>query len=42
MISRECYTQSVNADELVPLLGGVQVHLQPALLIALITNIKEI
>ena len=30
MSSGECYTQSVKADEQVALLGGSQVHLQPA------------
>ena len=28
--SGECYTQSVKVDEQVTLLGGIQVHLQPA------------
>jgi hypothetical protein len=30
MRSRECHTQSVKVDEQVTLLGGIQVHLQPA------------
>ena len=30
MSNGECYTQSVKADESVTLLGGSQVHLQPA------------
>jgi hypothetical protein len=30
MRSGECHTQSVNVDEQVTLLGGIQVHLQPA------------
>jgi len=39
MRSGECYKQSVKVDELVTLLGGIQVHLQPApLLIFIIYN----
>ncbi len=30
---RECYTQSEKVDERVSLLGGIQVHLQPTLLL---------
>jgi len=37
MSSGECYTQSVKADEQVALLGGSQVHLQPAPLLIFIT-----
>jgi len=36
MSSRECHTQSVEVDEQVTLLGGIQVHLQPALLLIFI------
>lgn len=36
MSSGECYTQSVKVDEQVTLLGGSQVHLQPALLLIFI------
>jgi len=32
----ECYTQSVKVDEQVTLLGGIQVHLQPAPLLIFI------
>jgi hypothetical protein len=30
MRSGECHTQSVKVDEQLTLLGGIQVHLQPA------------
>jgi len=36
MSSGECYTQSVKVDERVTLLGGIQVHLQPAPLLVFI------
>jgi hypothetical protein len=36
MSSGECYTQSVKVDEQVTLLGGSQVHLQPAPLLIFI------
>jgi len=38
MSSGECYTQSVKVDERVTLLGGIQVHLQPAPLLILIVD----
>jgi len=38
MSSGECYTQSVKVDEQVTLLGGSQVHLQPAPLLIFIVS----
>ena len=37
MSTGECYTQSVKVDEQVTLLGGIQVHLQPAPLLSFTT-----
>lgn len=38
MRSGECYTQSVKVDEQVTLLGGIQVHLQPAPFLIMLQN----
>ena len=39
MSNGECHTQSVKVDERVALLGGIQVHLQPApLLVFIVVN----